>query len=492
MTSPGAVAARWGVFVVAGIHLGIGLWLINRLSLWGDEAFSAQTVHLPLGALLSMVTHIDINMSAYYLMLKAWTSIFGHSEVALRLPSLLMTTATIFIAARLVTRWFGPLPGLICALAVGMSPYFLTIGLTARPFAMLGLLYVLTVACFVRALGQSSLAPWLVLVVVDVLALYTSLLAILFIAAQVGYLVLVDRRFYRIHVVAGVMLALGMIPTWLYLAPTNTLNWLTESDIPQVFANIIGDRSGLVFGVLVLAGLLFRPSASGDTLISHPRSDLLLPGFVVLQLAVMVALLPKQTLFIPPYLVTVLIAAAMLAGAVVVTFRPTLAWLTASTLIASLFLGFSLNLEAQPGLENQNWRSTTAFLDASVQPSDTVVFPNTFYRVAAEHYGHHGGYMDVGSPALPASPWFSQTPYEYDRLKRTGYYLDADRFADGLAGRERVWAVGPDDNFMALATSALTDAGWALVDSHNFTGLTTRLFIHEVTKFPEHLDMSAS
>lgn len=476
---PADAVARWGSVVVAGGHLAIGVWLIDRLSLWGDEAFTAETVRLPLNQLLPMLTHIDVNMSAYYLLLKPWTAVVGDSETALRLPSLIMTTATVLTVAWLVSRWFGAVAGLVAAVAYGLSPFVLSLSLTARPFAMLGLLTALSVACFVRALGSRQLAPWLLLGLIDLLALYTSLLAALMIAAQIVHLVALDRRFCRSQVATVAVLTVGAVPTALFLSPADTLNWLVAKDIPGVLYAVVGRRPGLLLLGLMIAGVLLRPRPKGDLLAGHPRGRWLLPGFVVVPLLLMLALLVKQSLFTPPYLVAVFVAASMVAGAAIVDFRPTWAWFTAFALAATLVLGVAVNLVPRPGLDVQDWRSATAALDEIVEPGDTVVFPNTFYRVAAEHYERDGGYMAVSSPALPSTPWFLQVPYELDRLKRTGYYRVASRVTDGLVGRDRVWLVGPADDFMSFVDSVLTDSGWNQRAQQTVNGVTMRLFARE-------------
>ncbi len=467
--------ARWGMVAVVGVHLALGAAFIDRLSLWGDEGFTAETVRLPLGEMWRMLTDIDVNMSAYYTVLSAWTWLVGDSDVALRAPSLLMTAATTLIGARLVARWFGPVPGLAAAVGLGLSSYLLRVGLTARPFAMLGLLLVVSTWCLVRALGRDDLGPWLLLALVDVVALYTSLLAVLFIGAQVLHVVVVDRRFRRAQLVAAAVLAVGCVPTLAFLAPPDTLGWLTGTNVRVAVESVLGRRSGTVLALLVVAGVLLRPRPVGGALADQPRSRLLLPGLVVVPAAAMLALLPVQTLFLPAYLVAVFVAAAMVAGAVTAPLRRVLAWGVVGLLAASSAVGLVTHLEPQPGLEVQDWRTATSTLDELVEPGDTVVFPNTFYRIVAEHYGRSGRFVEVARPAMPSVPFLSQVPYEYDLLKRTEHYMDADRVLDELSGQRRVWRVGPEDPIFAFVSSTLEGAGWRSVEVHDVDGVAVRV-----------------
>ena len=480
MTSRDWSPSRLGVPAAAVVHLVIGVALVGRLSLWGDEAFTAEAVRAPVGDLLAMLTRIDVNMSAYYLLMKAWTTIFGFSDTALRLPSLLMTTATVILAARLVRRWFGDMPALVAAIVLALSPFMLWIGLTARPFAMLALVSTIALGCFVRALGSTRMTPWALVAALDLLAFYTSLLAALVIVAQVLYLVLIDHRFRRGQLLAAAMIAAGSIPALRYLAPSNTLNWLatpTLSSILNVGYRVIGYRSGLVLAALVLAGLVIRPKPTGPALSLHPRGRLLLPLLVVVPLMVMALLLPKQSLFTPPYLVTVFVSAAMLAGAATSTMSRAWARATAAVLAVVLLIGVAAFVVPQPALDRQDWQSATQRLDSLVVAGDVVVFPNTFYRVAAEHYARNGGFTDVAVPALPADPWFSQPPDTYDRLKRTAAYRDQHQVDQALSGRNRVWLVGPDDDWMAFVTDSLMQSGWTVEHEESFPGVVVRLLV---------------
>ena len=103
--------ARWWIraAVVAGTISGVLMLLrLDALSLNGDEGFTAQMVKLPWSAMLSDLTRIDYNMSLHYIVLKAWSGIFGTSEAALRFPSVIAALAALPLQYRLVNRLFGP------------------------------------------------------------------------------------------------------------------------------------------------------------------------------------------------------------------------------------------------------------------------------------------------------------------------------------------------------------------------------------------------
>jgi hypothetical protein len=468
------------VGVPAAAHLAIGVSFAGRRSLWGDEAFSAETVRLPLGDLLSMLTHIDINMSAYYLVLKAWSAVFGQGEVALRSLSLVMTTATVMVAGRLLWRWFGSWAAAGGAVTLALSPYFIRIGLTARPFAMLALVCVLATALLVRALGKDRIGPWLLLAVVDALAAYTSLLGVLVIVAQGFYVLAVDRRLCRAQFAAAMLLLVAAIPSLVWIAPADTLNWLGQPSLRSLVDlgySVIGEAYGLVPALLAAVGLLLRPRASGPLLDEQPRGRLLLPLLVLLPVVQMLVLLPKQSLFIDAYLVNVFVFAAMLAGASIGLLRGWARPVALALLTLSLLGGVVAIVRPEPELARQDWGAAISRLDGAVQPGDAVVFPNTFYRVAGEHYARPAGFTAVAQPRLPADAWFSKPPLTYDSLKRTGAYSDPAVVVAGVRGVTRVWLVSPDGPLLRSFTAALADAGWTVDSTSDVPGVVTRLLV---------------
>lgn len=64
-------------------------------SLWLDEATTARVVQqFNYGQILTLFSPHDFHPPLYYLFMKLWTNIFGYSEIALRMPSVLASLAT--------------------------------------------------------------------------------------------------------------------------------------------------------------------------------------------------------------------------------------------------------------------------------------------------------------------------------------------------------------------------------------------------------------
>lgn len=85
------------IYTVLIIAFLIRLIALNQ-SLWLDEATTAQTIqHFSYIDLVKKFAPNDFHPPLYYLFMKAWTSVFGYSEIALRMPSVIFS---------LVSGWY--------------------------------------------------------------------------------------------------------------------------------------------------------------------------------------------------------------------------------------------------------------------------------------------------------------------------------------------------------------------------------------------------
>ncbi|MDH5477593.1 MAG: hypothetical protein OEY50_04625, partial [Nitrospinota bacterium] len=71
-----------GAMTLAGAAL--RFFLIDKESLWMDEAYSVWFSQRPLGELWSQVPAYETHPPFYYTILKGWTFLFGQGEGALR------------------------------------------------------------------------------------------------------------------------------------------------------------------------------------------------------------------------------------------------------------------------------------------------------------------------------------------------------------------------------------------------------------------------
>ena len=97
--------------ILFGTAFLIRLISLNQ-SLWLDEAITAKVVRqFSLFQIPSLFSPADFHPPLYYIVMKMWTGIFGYSEVALRIPSVIFSLLTghavFLIGTRLKNQKFG-------------------------------------------------------------------------------------------------------------------------------------------------------------------------------------------------------------------------------------------------------------------------------------------------------------------------------------------------------------------------------------------------
>lgn len=111
---------------------------MNQLttSLWGDESFTAVAVQENFFRMLQIVAK-DTAPPGYYILLFVWTRIFGHSEVAIRMLSVLLYLGTVLVAFLLVKKIWGRKAALLVGLLTLANPFLFPFAFEGRMYAIL-------------------------------------------------------------------------------------------------------------------------------------------------------------------------------------------------------------------------------------------------------------------------------------------------------------------------------------------------------------------
>jgi len=424
--------------------------LANRLSLWGDEAFVAQTIRLPLPSMVRLLGHIDFNMGAYYLTAKFWASIFGYSAVALRALSIVYSAATLVVVHRFANRFYGRRAAAAAVVLLGLNPFFIRIALTARPYALLQLVTIAATLWFARAMADDRARDWVAVVVLDLLSVHVSLLAIFVIAAQALFFLGSRHPIRRQHMWVAVALCLGMIPTLLFIAPKDTLEWVDPLS-PHVVYAVAKTLTGgsrlllLAIGVTAVLAMLRPPQVNADS--EARRLRWVVPSAVALPVALILLASLYQPLVVDEYFSFILPPTALIIGAWL-SRPPRRALLTGALAgVLAVIIGASAYEDAtsvrhRPGVSDQDWRGLSTALSANVKPGDAIAFVSPYYRIAAEYYAGPNTAWLRATPILPSAPWHSLTTYQLDLLNRVGVYDNPEEVVNGVAGHRTVWLVG--------------------------------------------------
>jgi mannosyltransferase len=121
------------LIILAGLLL--RLISINQ-SLWLDEATSVIVAKMPLTDIFTRFLPGDFHPPLYYLIIKYWSIVFGYSEVALRIPSVLFGLGTIYITYLIAKKIFNKNVGLLSALLVATSGLLIYYSQEARMYCL--------------------------------------------------------------------------------------------------------------------------------------------------------------------------------------------------------------------------------------------------------------------------------------------------------------------------------------------------------------------
>ncbi|KKU10545.1 MAG: Glycosyl transferase family protein [Candidatus Woesebacteria bacterium GW2011_GWB1_45_5] len=237
------------------IYLTLVLGFILRLisvnqSLWLDEATSALVAKMPIAGMFADFLPGDFHPPLYYLLLNAWGTVSGYSEVALRIPSLLAGMGTVYV----VYRMAGRVPALLLATS-GLHIYY---SQEARMYALAALFVSLTVLFFIKTLHEKRVGDLVWYGIFLSLSILTDYLPVLVIPALWtaawlnGKNIFWWKKFIASHIIPAVLGAL-----WLpYFIKQITAGLLVKSASPawwqllgQVnFKNIILVPAKFIFG----------------------------------------------------------------------------------------------------------------------------------------------------------------------------------------------------------------------------------------------------
>lgn len=142
--------SRWPLWAVIVLHLGVVLPLAFVLPIWIDEAYSLRTTAHTIAESLRLGVTFELQAPLYFGVLSLWRTIDPSPEFA-RLLSILFTTATLFVAARISHRLFPNISDAFLPAIITLQPVFLYAALEIRVYALALFMSSVLVLLFVRS-----------------------------------------------------------------------------------------------------------------------------------------------------------------------------------------------------------------------------------------------------------------------------------------------------------------------------------------------------
>lgn len=137
------------IYIILIVGLILRLISLNQ-SLWLDEATSALAARMTTSELFTKFLPGDFHPPLYYLILKYWTAIFGYSEVALRVPSIIFGVIAVYFIYLIGKKIFDSKTGLIASLLLSTSGFAIYYSQEARMYSLAAMLVTASVYFFLK------------------------------------------------------------------------------------------------------------------------------------------------------------------------------------------------------------------------------------------------------------------------------------------------------------------------------------------------------
>lgn len=126
-------------------------------SLWLDEAISSMAFKTySLWSIVTEYAKADFHPPLYFAMMWVWTRVFGFSEIALRMPSVIFGTLTVAAVYFLGRELFSKRAGLFASLLLALNPLHIYYSQEARMYALAAFFATLNMFFFARMLRRPA------------------------------------------------------------------------------------------------------------------------------------------------------------------------------------------------------------------------------------------------------------------------------------------------------------------------------------------------
>jgi O-antigen/teichoic acid export membrane protein len=158
--------------------------LATSRGLWVDEAISVEQAQMPFGDMLADMRFTDVHPPAHHVLLWITVRLFGTSELAVRLPSLMAGVALVpalYWVGRLV---YDRRTGWVAAAMATVAPFCVWYSQEARMYSQFMLVAALAIGAQVQAVRRGLRRDWIVYGICTAALLWTQYFALLPIAVH--------------------------------------------------------------------------------------------------------------------------------------------------------------------------------------------------------------------------------------------------------------------------------------------------------------------
>jgi mannosyltransferase len=379
-TREGALPGWWPLAALLVLAAVLRFSTLGLQSFWYDEAFTpVHVLRASLGATLHGVVHTENTPPLWYVLIWAWSRLFGTGAVAMRLPSAAFGVATVAVAWAIGRELEGPSTRRATAIAaaafVAVNPLFVWYSQEARAYGLFVLTSALAMLCFLRARREPTPGRLAAFAATASLALLSHYFAAFLLAPMVVILLMhggVRRRATLLACAVPILVGLALLPLAVAQGGHGA-QWIGEwalskrlQAIPQYYLTgysgaPLGHGIELLVALPILAGIGW-----GLWSVLEPREEQ--GALIALAITACGVLLPIVLVafgldyLAPRNLVAAMIPLSALIAVVVTARRAGRVGTLLAALIAVAGLAISLDVDLSPRLQRGDWRGVAKAL----------------------------------------------------------------------------------------------------------------------------------
>lgn len=456
---------------------------LGRPGVWFDESSSCRWIEFSVAELFAR-TAVDCHPPFYWLLLKVWAMLFGHSVGALRSMSVMFGVATVWATYGLVRElqlhWATrPAPSGrsrstagLAALLVALSPFQIEWSQEMRMYSLGTFLVLASTWLLAVGLRRGGIGVWVAYASVGVLLIYTLYFSLFTLLAHAVFVVgrgVLTANWSREYFVAVAAIGLAWLPWMPYLwsmygtvqrsFPQGPLTWAEFSTlfwwmfVPQN-SGPAGDfaKSILVEACAVVVIVLLASRSPGQVLVALCA---FLPIYAIVNVSVVAQnLVARHRLILGQIF--------LLIGWALLIQRLNLNWLRRSVAAASIAVSCGLALvylssrDEKAGLPGM--RAAMASIDQGRSDGEIVLFVNPML------YLNGLVYATSRTDAFAVGEREQYPYYQGASLTRDSDYLDIANIPSDV---NSVWVVDADRWFGRSWTVPMSSR-WQLVAEDRF------------------------
>lgn len=376
------------------IWLILAVGLILRLvsldqSLWLDEAINVLAAKSnSFWQILTEYPKFDFHPPGYFLILWGWIRIFGYSEVAVRMPSVIFGVATVWIVFLIGKKLISENLGVLAALILATSPLHIYYSQEARMYSFAAFAVTLNFFLFIKFLKKEYSKVFLILS--NLLIFLSDYLTYFIFPAQFIFLLITKKtQFIKTWLTVLIITIVSFI-WWLpILVGQVNIGKVTALSVPgwKMVVGEAGIKPLILTYVKFIIGRISHPDHLTYTLLFLPvgflfafliiqarKSDYFAKTLLLSWIGIPIFLAWFISFVIPVYsyfrLLFVLPAFFILVALGILTFKTKMQYLILSLVILIEFISSGIYL-VNPVFQREDWRGLVKYLKS--KPSSSKI-----------------------------------------------------------------------------------------------------------------------